>query len=152
MRKVLFVCTGNTCRSPMAEAFLRSLCGSSVEVASAGLLTVDGLSASPLAVEVSREFGVDISGHRSSCLRDELVDGDTLLVGMSRSHVDVLLQRGYGITALGVHLFGELVGRGQVDVPDPFGWGEKEYRSVAALIWDWSNELARLKPWEGMGS
>ena len=61
--KILFLCTGNSCRSQMAEGWARELKGDIIEPFSAGIET-HGLN--PLAVEVMREVGVDISGHRSS--------------------------------------------------------------------------------------
>lgn len=60
--KVLFLCTGNSCRSQMAEGFLRHLASDRFDVASAGTHPV-GLN--PEAVEVMREIGIDISSHRS---------------------------------------------------------------------------------------
>ena len=68
--KVLFLCTGNSCRSQMAEGFLRHRAGSRIEVASAGTNPV-GLN--PSAVAVMREVGIDISSHASQHV-DSLVD------------------------------------------------------------------------------
>ncbi len=68
--KVLFLCTGNSCRSQMAEGWARALCGEAIEPYSAGVET-HGLN--PSAVAVMAEAGVDISGHRSKCV-DELAD------------------------------------------------------------------------------
>jgi len=65
--KVLFLCTGNSCRSQMAEGWARHLCGDRIEPYSAGVET-HGLN--PHAVAVMAEAGVDISGHRSKSLAD----------------------------------------------------------------------------------
>jgi protein-tyrosine-phosphatase len=82
VKKVLFVCSGNTCRSPMAkELFTRFLScreGGSLayeyQASSAGIWAADGLPASPEALEVMREeYAIDLSGHRSRRLNQELV-------------------------------------------------------------------------------
>ena len=75
-RKVLFLCTGNSCRSQMAEGWLRYYAGNRVEVFSAGTKPA-GLN--PMAVAVMRESGVDISSHRSKHV-DELAKVDFLFV------------------------------------------------------------------------
>ena len=75
-RKVLFLCTGNSCRSQMAEGWLRHYAGNRVEVFSAGTKP-GGLN--PMAVAVMRESGVDISSHRSKHV-DELANVDFLFV------------------------------------------------------------------------
>jgi len=75
-RKVLFVCTGNSCRSQMAEGWLRHYAGERAEVFSAGTKPA---GVNPLAVAVMREAGIDISRHRSKHL-DELAKEDFLFV------------------------------------------------------------------------
>ncbi|MCX5748645.1 MAG: arsenate reductase ArsC [Candidatus Saganbacteria bacterium] len=62
MKKVLFICTGNSCRSQMAEGLLRDMAGDRFEVFSAG---VSPSSVHPLAIEAMKEAGIDITGHES---------------------------------------------------------------------------------------
>jgi protein-tyrosine-phosphatase len=83
------LCTGNTCRSPMAAALLaRRLedAGVKAAVSSAGLL-FDGKPATDHGVDVMADRGIDTSGHRSRKLRSDLVAGVDLIIGMARSHV-----------------------------------------------------------------
>lgn len=68
-KKVLFVCTGNSARSQMAEGFLRAYGGGRVEALSAG---IEPRGLNPAAVEVMREKGVDISSHRSTAFSEDL--------------------------------------------------------------------------------
>lgn len=75
-KRVLFLCTGNSCRSQMAEGWLRHIAGDRVEVSSAGTKPA-GLN--PMAVAVMSEAGIDISGHRSKHV-DELAGRDFLFV------------------------------------------------------------------------
>ena len=87
--RILTVCTGNICRSPMAEVLLVASAarrGARPAVASAGLVTED-LPADPHAVRVMAERGLDLSAHRSRRLTPEMVVDADLLVGMAREHV-----------------------------------------------------------------
>ena len=75
IRKILFVCTGNTCRSPMAEGIFKKLTqgDESISCSSAGMSFCDGDAVSENAVTVCKEIGVDISGHRSKAIcRDDV--------------------------------------------------------------------------------
>lgn len=81
---VYFLCTGNSCRSQMAEAWLRHLGGERYEVLSAGL-EAHGLN--PRAVQVMREAGIDITNHSSDVIRPEILNRATYVVTLC-GHAD----------------------------------------------------------------
>lgn len=91
--RLLFVCTGNICRSPMAEYLLRHRLRrqSPWVIASAGLMAMAGMAASDEAVQVLRRQGIDLRPHRSRPLTRADVDAATVIVVMTRTHRDQLL-------------------------------------------------------------
>ena len=151
---LLLVCTGNTCRSPLAEAILRRELEArgvtDVTVTSAGTGAWDGVPASEGSYLVGLEHELDLSNHRARLLTRELVEQADLILTMGRSHVaraEVL--GGAGRT----QLLGEFAGRDgpSAEVRDPFG-GELEqyreaYRDLASLLAAVAERLA-----EGRGA
>lgn len=94
--QVLLVCTGNTCRSAMAEGILRSLLkqkgADDIIVSSAGVGGLEGYPASGFAVEVAKNWHVDISGHRARQLSHETIEKADLILAMSPEHADYILR------------------------------------------------------------
>ncbi len=92
MKTILFICTGNVCRSPMAEALFRHAARGRGEyrVLSAGLGAINGLSASTLATRVMREVGLDISSHSSRQLTHQMVESADYIFGMTHAHIDAI--------------------------------------------------------------
>jgi RpiB/LacA/LacB family sugar-phosphate isomerase len=92
MKTILFVCTGNVCRSPMAEGlFRRAVQGrGDFRVLSAGLGAMDGQPPTQHSVTAMRELGIDISGQRSRMLTAELVRSADFIFGMTHGHVDTI--------------------------------------------------------------
>src|ERR1043166_8907521 len=93
MKTVLFVCTGNVCRSPMAEGIFRHAVQGrgNYRVISAGLGAMEGQPPSVHAVEAVKELGIDISSQRSRMLTPDLVQQADYIFGMTHSHVDTVL-------------------------------------------------------------
>ncbi len=99
-QKILFVCTGNTCRSPMAEALFREIAGageSGFQVISAGTSAGRGVPAAEEAVQVLKEKGIDLSEHQSRPITEELLKEADLILTMTRSHKESLLQLEPGV-------------------------------------------------------
>ncbi|MDK2857356.1 MAG: protein arginine phosphatase [Verrucomicrobiota bacterium] len=132
MKKLIFVCTGNTCRSPMAEGLLRQILGpdSGWQITSAGICAANGWPANPNAVEALREKGIDISNHVSRALTPALVQTADLLVTMTRAHRDAVLRmcpesegKVFLLTSFGVT-------QAAADIYDPIGESLDVYRRV----------------------
>jgi protein-tyrosine-phosphatase len=127
----VLVCTGNTCRSPLAEALLRLALSergiTDIEVTSAGTGAWEGAPASEGAYLVGLENGLDLSGHRARLVTSEMVSTADLILTMARHHRARMLELG----AEGrVHLLGEFAGRAgaAAEVADPFGEDLEVYR------------------------
>jgi tRNA threonylcarbamoyl adenosine modification protein (Sua5/YciO/YrdC/YwlC family) len=129
---VLFVCTGNTCRSPMAEALARHWLGGNPEweVESAGVSAVPGQRASEGAITVMEEKKIDLSGHRSRPLTQAQIDAADLVVVMTEAHKSGVLGRFPGAAGRVVLLNDFNPRRAGEDVPDPFGMKPGVYRTI----------------------
>ncbi|WP_437221742.1 Sua5/YciO/YrdC/YwlC family protein [Planctomicrobium sp. SH661] len=137
----LFVCTGNTCRSPMAEAIFRKMLADHLHcredelmdhgfvVISAGLAAYKGAPAAPESVELLYPDGIDLSAHESQPVTEELLFHCDHILTMTRSHRDAVLSS-----------YPELSGQVRLlsprseDVPDPIGAGIEEYRRCREMI------------------
>jgi protein-tyrosine-phosphatase len=131
-RLVVFVCTGNICRSPMAEYLFRALLGPSSGwvVKSAGTSGFDGLPASEAAVAVLKEKGIDLSPHRSQPLTRDLIDAASLIVVMTTYH-EAWIRRLVPQASGKVRLLRSFDGNAAEDeVSDPIGMGTDVYREI----------------------
>lgn len=135
MPRLLFVCSGNTCRSPLAMVFARRIAeraGTAVEVVSAGISAVDGAPASGHAQFVARDAGADLSAHRSRRLDEALLRSSDLVLAMTARHREAIRSR-WPDHAARVLTLAEAAGLDQ-DVDDPFGGDLEAYERVARQI------------------
>jgi len=130
MKHVLFICTGNICRSPMAEGLLRHLAGDEVVVGSAGLGAGRGQPPSAHAVAALKEEGIDITGIRSRPVTPDLLEKADYIFTMTRDHLDMLLLL-YPEMAAKARLlrFGDAAEGRRADVTDPIGGTRETYEA-----------------------
>lgn len=128
LKTALVVCTGNTCRSPMAAGWLQAkLAGKGWGVVSAGVAAGGGSPASPEAVVAMREMGVDISGHRSQALSRELVTAADYILAMTSGHLSEIVQR-FPDAREKTFLMHGFSPDSDRDVMDPMGFAVEVYR------------------------
>lgn len=136
MNGVLFVCTGNTCRSPLAEHLFIKIsreAGLSVTAASAGTQAAYGMPLSRGAAAVFAARGIGPVVHRAQRADKALLDAADAVYVMERAHCDELLIRFPGAKAK-LFVLREAAGLKPVDVEDPVGADAAEYQACAASI------------------
>lgn len=129
---LLFVCTGNTCRSPMAEGLARGLFGEGVQVSSAGMEAWEGEKASAQALEVLKERNLDLSNHRSRRISVEIMTEADWIIPMTQAQEDNLKRRFPQFVTKIRYLGGW--GEQRRDIRDPWMGSVSEYRQTSYEI------------------
>ena len=139
MKNILLVCTGNTCRSPMAEGILKSMVQKNmrlkdkVKVISAGVAAHPGQPASPQAVEALRRLGIDISGHRTDQVDEDMLKDADIILTMTEGHKQIIRLMDPAaadkVFTLREHIQGD-----KSDISDPFGQPVEQYVKCAGEI------------------
>lgn len=138
MKRVLFVCTGNTCRSCMAEGIGRKLLSGnkkygSVQFLSAGLSVLPGDGASPQAIDVMKEYGVDLSAHRARKISRDMISSSDLILTMTGRHRDAVKRIAPEFEDR-VFTLKEYASGIDGDITDPYGMSEETYSACAAEL------------------
>jgi protein-tyrosine-phosphatase len=132
--KILFVCTGNICRSPMAEGITKARVPSAwtkrLRVSSAGTFAWEGQGASSHAIEVLGEIGIDISGHRARQLKAELIEDADLVVAIAREHKAEVLRLVPAAKSKVIVLGSLDESRRYDDIADPIGGDRNVYARI----------------------
>src|SRR6266436_378279 len=153
MKTVLFVCTGNVCRSPMAEGIFRHAVQGrgDYRVFSAGLGAMEGQPPSHYAVQSVKELGIDISAQRSRMLTPELVRQADFIFGMTHNHIDTVMLL-YPFAAEKTFMlreFDETLDLFEKDISDPIGGSYDVYLSCRDQIEQGIASLLRFLDQDG---
>jgi protein-tyrosine-phosphatase len=130
---VVFVCTANVCRSPMAEklfeeALKKSETKKKVKVFSAGISAMDGDQASENSLQACEEVGLDLTDHRSAALTRATLENASAIFCMTESHRALLNMYFEVPESTSIFLMREFIEEGSKELPDPFGQNMDVYR------------------------
>lgn len=145
--RILFVCTGNTCRSPMAEGILKSIGNKNnmdLEIKSVGISVYDGEKASKNSIEAMKKIGIDISEHEATQLRRDLVEEADLILTMSNSHKEFILSN-YPSSRNKLFTLTEYVYGVEKDIEDPFGRSLSVYERTRDEIYQAIMQMKSVK-------
>ena len=134
--KILIVCTGNTCRSPMAEGILKSTMKNrgieNIKVGSAGIGALEGMPATPFAIEAAKLWDVDISHHRARQLNRAMLQEAGLILAMAPEHSESIIRKAPEAAAKTYLIkgFPEPLSKSQEGVQDPIGGTIDDYNQT----------------------
>lgn len=131
---ILFVCTGNTCRSPMAAAIMEKIAVENdldVLIESAGLFANVGGTASDEAIEALDNMGIDLTFHQTKPITEELIEKSDIILAMTQAHKELLKP----MAGDKVYTLKEYAGDSG-DISDPYGVDLEEYEETAKEIYD----------------
>lgn len=127
MPGILFVCTGNLYRSPLAAAFMRQKLETEPgawKVDSAGTWTLPGQPVSPETVHAAAKFGASLEGHRSQLVSADLLSRFDLVLVMEKGHKEALDQE-FPVFSAKTHLISHVIDQINYDIPDPVHSGQE---------------------------
>ena len=139
---ILFVCTGNTCRSPIAEAILKSRNLDNVDVRSAGIYAIDGGEMSHYGQKVLENEGIPFT-HKPTALKPSAIEWADIILTMTASHKQTIIHA-FPQAISKVYMYKEFVEhKGMQDVSDPYGGSLRTYESTFQELSTLTDQLVK---------
>jgi protein-tyrosine-phosphatase/predicted ATP-grasp superfamily ATP-dependent carboligase len=140
---ILFVCYGNICRSPFAEAYLRKITPAGIQVSSCGYYPIADRVCPIDAIVAAQEYGIDLSAHRSRVINDEIIRNHDIIFIFDEKNFQEMNRR-YPQIMSKVWFLSEVTGKEPVPIPDPYGRDPAVFEEVYKKIVENSTVIASL--------
>ncbi len=146
MTKILFICTGNTCRSPMAKVLFDKVIAESnnklpaIKTESAGVRATSNQKVSGEAVKAVKRYGMNLSNHRARLLDEKLAYEADLLLTMTKWQADTVKEE-YPEIAEKTFAISEYINSDANDITDPIGMGQDAYDSCAEQLFFYAQQI-----------
>ena len=138
MKKIMFICTGNICRSAMADALMKKMAkdkNKEIDVYSCGIFAQDGDMPTYNAVEAMKEYNVELKNHRATNIRNSKIEDMDIILCATVSHKNNVISMNPELTNK-IYTIKEYAGfdKNDLDIPDPWGYDIETYRFCASTI------------------